>query len=772
MDLQGTPGLHVVGVRHHSPACARVVRHTLLKVKPRHVLIEGPADMNARLDELLLPHELPLAVFSSYRDEARTHASWTPFCAYSPEWVALTEGKAAGAQVRFMDLPAWDKSFHGVRNRYSDGERRTTRLIETLCRKLGLEGMDALWDHLFEQPCELDTLAERLRVYFASYRSEDEVTESDQRREAFMLAHVEAALAQGDGPVMVVCGGFHAPVLARAGVKPGATFPETPSHPSARSYLVPYSFRRLDSFTGYESGMPSPAFYQAVWELGPEKAPEHMLRAAVQRLRGRGQHVSSADLIAASVMAEGLGRLRAHTALARSDLLDGMAAALVKDSLEVALPWTTRGVLSPDTDPLLAEVLRAFSGERTGRLSDLTPRPPLLADVERVLTAHELRPQGRARRVSVELREPTHLERSRALHRLRVLGIPGFTRDTGPTFPTEPVLQESWTVAPSEDFISWVIEASGWGPTLEVAATGRLEEALLTAGPDLSKLALLLAESLFTGAKGLAQRVLEAVAAQALHEPDLTRLGMALERLLSVWRHDVLLGAQGSAEVGTVIAAAFDRGLWLLEQLDGPALPADEGHLRAVAALRDTLRFAGPSLALDGTHAAAVFERRLADLRAPPAVRGAALGALWSLSRFSDEASAEAAAIRATRSAARPAILGDFLAGLFRLAREQVVRAPPVTAVLDEVFRELPQEDFLVAVPALRLAFGFFPPQEKEDIARMILSLHGEDPAGARALIRLEVDPALVAAGTALDEEVEQVLGRYGLLRAREGGAR
>jgi hypothetical protein len=54
----------------------------------------------------------------------------------------------------------------------------------------------------------------------------------------------------------------------------------------------------------------------------------------------------------------------------------------------------------------------------------------------------------------------------------------------------------------------------------------------------------------------------------------------------------------------------------------------------------------------------------------------------------------------------------------------------------------------------------------------MILSLHGKDPAGARALIHLEVDPALVAAGTALDEEVEQVLGRYGLLRAREGGAR
>ncbi|WP_224363171.1 DUF5682 family protein [Hyalangium versicolor] len=767
--MQGTPGLHVVGVRHHSPACARLVAHTLRTVRPRHVLIEGPADMNARLDELLLPHELPLAVFSSYRDEARAHASWTPFCSYSPEWVALAQGSAAGALVRFMDLPAWNKAFHGVRNRYSDGERRTARAIEALCQKLGLEGMDALWDHLFEQPCELDVLAERLRVYFESLRSEEEASERDQLREAFMLTHVEAALAAEDGPVVVVCGGFHAPVLARAQPKPGAVFPEPPRHASARSYLVPYSFRRLDSFTGYESGMPSPTFYQAVWELGPEDAPAHMLRVAVERLRGRGQHVSAADLIAASVMAEGLARLRGHRSLARSDLLDGMAAALVKDALDVALPWTMRGVLSPDTDPLLAEVLRAFSGERTGRLSEHTPRPPLLADVERALDAQDLRPTARARKVRVELREPAELERSRTLHRLRVLGIPGFTRDQGPTFPTEPELHESWTVAPSEDFVSRVIEASGWGPTLEQAATGRLEESLLQAGPDLGRLALLLAESLFIGAKTLAERVLEAVAAQALREPDLSRLGQALGRLMSLWRHDVLLGAQGSTQVGAIIVAAFHRGLWLVEQLDGPALPADEQLLRALAALRDTLRFAGRALSLDAVHATAVFERSMADVRAPPAVRGAALGALWSLSHFSDEASAEAAALRAIRAAALPSTLGDFLAGLFLLAREQVVRAQPVTAALDEVLRELPQDDFLIALPALRLAFGFFPPREKEGIARSVLSLHGKDPADARALLRLEVSPQVVVAGAALDEEVEQVLARFGLLEPAGG---
>lgn len=771
MTVAGISGLHVVGVRHHSPACARLVAHTLRAVRPRHVLIEGPADMNPRLDELLLPHELPIALFSAYRDGHRAHASWSPFCAYSPEWVALAEGRAAGAQVRFMDLPAWDEAFHGVRNRYSDGDRRSARVVQTLCHKLGIEGLDALWDHLFEQPGPEDALAERLRTYFEALRGDVPADETDAPREAFMLAHVEAALADG-GPVVVVCGGYHAPVLARAAPKPGARFPEPPQQPSAKSYLVPYSFRRLDAFTGYESGMPSPAFYQSVWEQGAEAASEHMLRAAVERLRKRGQHVSSADLIAASTMAEGLARLRGHRVLGRTDLLDGMASALVKDSLEAELPWAVRGVPSPDTDPLLLEVLRALSGEQVGRLAELTPQPPLLVDVQRVLVELDLAPRPRPRKVKVELRDAAGLERSRALHRLRVLGIPGFTKDAGPAFPTDPVLQEDWTIGSPEDLTSAIIEASGWGGTLEQAASGRIEEALLEAGPNLDRLALLLAESLFIGARALADRVLAAVAAQAKHEPELARLGAALARLLSVWRHDVLLGAQGSADIGAIIAAAVERGLWLLEQVDGPALPADEGQLRAIAALRDALRFAGRALALDDVATAAVFQRRLADPRSPPAVRGAALGALWSLGRFADEEAATASAVRATRAAALPASFGDFLAGLFKLAREQVVRTPPVTAVLDEVLGELAEQDFLVALPALRLAFGFFPPSEKADIARSVLTLHGRDPAEARSLLRLGASPEVVAAGTALDDEVERVLRRFGLAPAKEEASR
>ena len=92
--------LHVIGVRHHSPACARLVAHVIRKVRPRFVLVEGPSDMNGRIDELVLGHELPIAIFSYAHGPGIHRASWAPFCGYSPEWIAVA------AALRYSSLAA------------------------------------------------------------------------------------------------------------------------------------------------------------------------------------------------------------------------------------------------------------------------------------------------------------------------------------------------------------------------------------------------------------------------------------------------------------------------------------------------------------------------------------------------------------------------------------------------------------------------------------------------------------------------------------------
>ncbi|MQY09339.1 DUF5682 family protein [Actinomadura macrotermitis] len=744
-----------VGVRHHSPACARLVRAAIAELRPAHVLVEGPADFTARLEELLLGHRLPVAIFSHYRDAERVHASWTPFCDYSPEWVALTEGRAHGAQVHFIDLPAWHPAFAGRRNRYTDAEERYAEeryaeVTRRLCAKLAVDNTDTLWDHLVEVAGD-DGVAERLTTYFDLLRGESEAGEDDTDREAYMARWIRAAAADaGDRPVVVVTGGFHTPALRALASKGDVEWPEVPVPPDGAtggSYLVPYSFRRLDSFTGYQSGMPSPGYYQRLWEAGPDAAAAALTESVATRLRARRQVVSTADLIAARTLTEGLARMRGHRAPARADLLDGLVAALVTEDLDQPLPWARRAPLAPGAHPVVAEMVAALSGDRVGRLAPGTPAPPLVHDA--IAELERLGLDGDGPR-TLRLTRATDLERSRALHRLRVLGVPG-VQHTG----TEDA-QERWELSTRQDRLSALIEAGAYGATLEDAAAAVLAERLTAAGTDMAGLARVLLDAARCGCAGLSGRIARALTGGIAGATDLRGLGEALATVLGLWRHDRLLGTAGSPLFAAVIDGCVTRVLWLAEGVRGGPAPADPARLGALAATRDALRHAAAVLTVDRADALAVAARIAANPGAPPDLRGAAFGLGWSLGAAAD-------AERAVRGAAGPGTLGDWLAGLFALAREEVLAADGVLAVLDELVGGLDEQGFLVALPALRQAFAFFPPREREAIARGLLERRGL-AGSARALLRTETDPLLIAEARALEERVTGLLTAEGLL--------
>jgi hypothetical protein len=749
-----------VGVRHHSPACARLVRHELRRLRPAFVLVEGPADMNGRLQELRLPHELPVATFSYHTTELGSSASFAPFCEHSPEWIAVVEGGALGADVRFIDLPAWHPAFQGVENRFADRELRTDRLAAALCARAGVGDVDALWDHLFEQPLGEEALQGALTAYFDELRGDDPGGPRDEPREDYMARWIAWAMARASGPVVVVCGGWHAPALRKAWSAAANTEPEVPAAEGRHgTYLVPYSYRRLDSFTGYEAGMPSPAFQAALWRHGADQAGEGMMATAVERLRKRKQHVSSADLIAASGMAQGLRRLRGHAALARVDVLDGLAAGLVKDALEVPLPWTYRGPLLPKTEPVLVEVMAAFSGETVGRLAPGTPRPPLVEDAARELEAHDLVPGARGRAVVLELTVPAQVKRSRVLHRLRVLGIPGFRRVAGPGWATEGPLDETWSLERKVETEAALIEAAAWGATLESAAGARIEHEIAEAQGRLARIAELLADAVFVGVHALTRRLLDVVRQGIVHEPSFAEVGRALARVLGLYAHDHLFDSAGSAVLATAVAAAWERGLWLCEAVTGSG-PADAGQIGGVVALRDALRYAGPRLGLSTDVAWAVMDRRSVASDAPPALRGAALGFLWSTGRFAGTSEVSPRAAAAVRAMALPATLGDFLAGLLAVAREEAVNDVELVRSVDEAVRHMDVRDFLNALAPLRLAFSYLPPAEREQVARRVLGLHGRDPGGARAMVAPGVaEPRALW----VDDRVTDVMSRYAL---------
>jgi hypothetical protein len=61
------------------------------------------------------------------------------------------------------------------------------------------------------------------------------------------------------------------------------------------------------------------------------------------------------------------------------------------------------------------------------------------------------------------------------------------------------------------------------------------------------------------------------------------------------------------------------------------------------------------------------------------------------------------------------------------------------------------------------MAFAWLPPAERARLARLVLARHGADPDHAADWLALDVDPAVVARGVALERRVEGLIERYGL---------
>lgn len=748
-------------VRHHSPSCAQAVRQLIERLRPSRVLIEGPSDFNARIEELHLAHALPIAIYSWFRrqdGEADVRrGAFYPFCVYSPEWQALQAAREVGAKAEFIDVPwAEMSSLEAQTNahRYAEPELRQSSYVEALCRKLDVPDLDALWDRLFEvEPPDDAALFVRCHRFCYGVRASDAATPAhDLQREAFMAARIRQALSETDGRVFVVTGGFHSYALfARLNDLPFDHGDDEPL-PQAESErgiaLTPYSYERLDALTGYEAGMPSPGFYDRVWH--GRDSDDHrdvareMLAEAVKSLRKRKQIASSADLIATMTTAQTLANLRGHARVWRRDLIDGIVGALVKDELQAG-----------GSHPFLDAVHDALRGQARGKLAPDAPVPPLVLDLRATLHRLDLETRNE-RTVELDLSGTDDLERSRTLHRLRVLRIAGFEKTGGSDLVIRDDLArvvETWRLKWSPEFEASTVEASIYGPNLPEAATARLLEAAIPER-DFEAVALLLLDAALMGLGAIATQGFARLQELTRQESDFFRLARGLNHLLYLFHFDEVLGTTGLPDVGALLREGWERGLWLLETLGNPQ-GVDKELLQSVATLLNVFERCRASLDLDRSALADVLRRAGENTSGAPLLRGAATGALWTLG----EARAEDA-LSAMRLFSDPKHLGDFLTGLFSLAREAAQRHPELVAGIDALLVGYDDTSFLEALPSLRLAFSFFTPREKHHMARTLMQGRDADDA---PLPDLEVDAETAARVLAFEVRLFETLRRYGL---------
>ncbi len=754
-------------VRHHSPAAARLVRELALRLRPAAVLIECPADYNARLAELFLPHQPPLAIYSYVRlGDGTRRGAFYPLCEHSPEWQAMLVGREVAAEVRFIDLPWADIAASDAAetsNRFTDAAFLRSRYIAALCKKLGVEDFHALWDTLFEIDAGLsvETYLQRCHELCGHMRLLDGPGGlSDRRREAFMAGEIRQALRRHKGSVLVVVGGAHCiPLYWRVRGRDIGAFsdPQTyqPSDPLPDEErgiaLTPYSFERLDGLAGYEAGMPNPGFYQQVWQDrrdGRDDTHTTLLAKIVETLREKKQPINSADLIAAESTARALASLRAHGCVWRTDLVDGLTTSLVKEPLA-----------RDGRHPLLEAIHEVLRGGQRGALAAGTLLPPLVLDVQAQVKKHQLEARMVPREVELLLEDDADRPRSEVLHRLQLLDIAGYQLVAGgDLLGEETEYRERWRVAWSPDFEARAIEAARYGPSLADAAAARLAEHAKAIERGAGAAAELLLDAAMAGLTELAAELRRRVVELIRTEGDFFRLTQALGSLLVLYRYQTVFPAAGSESLGELLAEAYRRSLWLLESL-GQTAGRDAEVLAGVAALRETFERCEVLLGLDRQEIVAVLARVGADRGQGPAVRGAALGAQWSLG------ATDADGVRGQlRLFTEPDRLGDFLNGLFTLAREQVQRQRDLLLAIHDAVVGWSQEEFLHALPAVRLAFTAFTPREKHHLARSLREALGL----AEESVTLAVDAETAAEALAFEGRLFATAAKYGVRGEKE----
>jgi hypothetical protein len=216
---------------------------------------------------------------------------------------------------------------------------------------------------------------------------------------------------------------------------------------------VPWTMGRLTYWSGYGAGIESPGYYQHLWSVPDEVTVRWMIRVA-QLLRGQDLDASSASVIEAVRLGHSLAALRDRPVPGLSEFNDAVRAVFC---------------FGDDTPmQLIAEKL--IVGELLGQVPETTPSLPLQQDLQREQKRLRLPPEATEQIRDLDLRKPNDLDRSRLLHRLRLLNIPwgAMERATG-----KGTFRELWRLKWHPEFAVAVIEANVWGNTVASAASAR-----------------------------------------------------------------------------------------------------------------------------------------------------------------------------------------------------------------------------------------------------------------------------------------------------------
>lgn len=684
--------LTVLGIRHHGPGSARSVVRSLDRVRPDLVLVEGPPEGDDLVALVATPQLVPPVALLCYVVGQPQRSAFWPFAGFSPEMAALRWAEANDVRARFCDLPA--ATSLAWRPKRAPRSRRRTDPIAALAGAAGHDDPERWWEDLVEARGVADEeLFEAIGEAMAEFRGVEPHDEEEAAREAAMRQAVRKARKEGHVHIAVVCGAWHAPALT--GTFPSeaadrATLKGLPREKVAATW-VPWTMGRLSADSGYGAGVGSPGWYAHLHGEPLDPVPGWLARTA-RVLRDEGLDSPPASSVDAARLADALAAIRGRPLPGLAELTDATLAALC----------------GGDPTPLRLVHRRLVVGEGVGQVPADTPSLPLVEDVRRLQRRLRLPVAETPKDLELDLRQPTGLDRSHLLHRLRLLDVE-WGQPARSVTGTTGTFRETWRLAWDPALEVALVEASVWGTTVDAAAGARAADLAWSAG-SLPELTDLVQRTLLSELPDAVVHVVAALEVRAAVATDVHHLMAAIPPLVQAQRYGTVRrpDAQAVARVVDGMVARSAAGLVVAcASLDDDA----------AAETADAIRDADRSIALLASPRHLVpWRAALRSLAGSGTIHGRVCGRAARLLLDAGALTQDEAAPllgRALSAGEAPARSGAWVEGFLSGSGVVLVHDDQLWGIVDRWVSLLPEERFTEVLPLLRRTFATFGAPER-----------------------------------------------------------
>ena len=736
--------VYILGIRHHGPGSAALLRNALDVVDPVCILVEGPPEGDQLIPYIGDPDLKPPVAMLIYALEDASLASFFPFAEFSPEWQAIQWALKHRRPARFIDWPAAVSLSLQKEARDNPQTAPTTPdpdALDLLASAAGYEDGETFWNGLIEQRgtngqealaiftsieaamTEVRT-QERLRT-----QAPDEVSRNN-RREAFMRTAIRSACKEFEGPIAVVTGAWHISGL-RQPVKPAddrALIKDLPRIKIEATW-VPWTDSRLSALSGYGAGVISPGWYRHLWSLytreslpGAEEFASAWQSRTAFKLREEGYAAPTASAIEATRLALGLAALR--------DLPMPGIAEMREASLSAMC----------DGNPVPLAVLerKLYIGESVGEIGERVPQNPLARDLAEWQRKTRLKPQDLEVEIKLDLRSEAGLVKSTLLHRLNLIHVPwGRLVDAQAGRGT---FREVWVIEWKPEYSVRVAEALVHGVTIEQAAAHWTVSAARDTN-SLSELASLIQSALVADLSDAAASCIERLQAASVNSSDITDLMAAVSPLIRVLRYGTARRLPESELRALILSLCVEINANVRIGSRGLNEEATAARIDAMETYDEGLRlFADEALTSSWRNE---LGRILDDHHATPAIAGLSLRRLHDVRAW--DASRVAAEFGRHTGSRLPKESGAFLEGFLRGGSEVLLQDEPLLQLLDAWLCELNETDFTDSLPLLRRSMSDFETVARSRLLKKIRSGRQES-SGAATTPESDSDPAFAAA--------------------------